>query len=174
MNWVWLVSYFFGGVFTANAIPHFVAGTMVGASIRQVPWRQHAVAPVTVYRGHCGPGTPLEKERCIMNWLWLVSYFFGGAFAANAIPHFVSGTMGQSFQSPFAKPPGKGLSSSTVNVVWGFFNAVLGYLLIAHVGAFNLRATTHIFALGMGALLISIFSARHFGQFHGGNTQSRP
>jgi hypothetical protein len=25
----------------------------------------------------------------------------------------------------------------------------------------------------LGALLISIFSARHFGQFHGGNTPSR-
>jgi hypothetical protein len=68
-----------------------------------------------------------------MNWLWLVSYFFGGAFAANAIPHFVAGTMGRPFQSPFAKPPGKGLSSSTVNVVWGFFNAVVGYLLVARV-----------------------------------------
>jgi hypothetical protein len=26
----------------------------------------------------------------------------------------------------------------------------------------------------VGALLISIFSARHFGQFHGGNTPTRP
>jgi hypothetical protein len=39
-----------------------------------------------------------------MNWLWLVSYFFGGVFAANAVPHFVAGTMGHPFQSPFAKP----------------------------------------------------------------------
>ena len=71
-----------------------------------------------------------------MNWLWLVSYFFAGVFAANAIPHFVAGSMGRPFQSPFAKPPGKGLSSSTVNVVWGFFNALVGYLLLAHVGVF--------------------------------------
>jgi hypothetical protein len=108
-----------------------------------------------------------------MNWLWLVSYFFGGVFTANGIPHFVAGTMGRPFQSPFAKPSGKGLSSSTVNVVWGFFNALVGYLLLAHVGAFHPRATSHIVALGLGALLISIFSARHFGQFHGGNTPSR-
>jgi hypothetical protein len=109
-----------------------------------------------------------------MNWLWLVSYLFGGVFTANAIPHFIAGTMGRPFQSPFAKPSGIGLSSSTVNVVWGFFNAVVGYLLVAHVGAFNPRATSHILAFGLGALLISIFSARHFGQFHGGNMQSRP
>ena len=109
----------------------------------------------------------------MMNWHWLVSYFFAGVFAANAIPHFVSGTMGRRFQSPFAKPPGKGLSSATVNVVWGFFNAVVGYLLVAHVGAFQPRATSHILAFGLGALLISLFSARHFGQCHGANTPSR-
>jgi hypothetical protein len=114
-----------------------------------------------------------EKELCIMNWLWLISYLFGGAFAANAIPHFVAGTMGQPFQSPFAKPPGQGLSSSTVNVVWGFFNAAIAYLLIEHVGAFDPRTTSHILAFGLGALLISVFSARHFGQFHGGNAPTR-
>jgi hypothetical protein len=108
-----------------------------------------------------------------MNWLWLVSYFFGGAFSANALPHLVAGTMGHPFQSPFAKPSGQGLSSSTVNVVWGFFNAVVGYLLVARVGAFDPRTASHILAFGLGALLISIFSARHFGQFHGGNTPLR-
>jgi len=109
-----------------------------------------------------------------MNWLWLVSYLFGGAFAANAIPHVVSGAMGNPFQSPFAKPPGKGLSSSTVNVVWGFFNAVVAYLLVVRVGAFDPRTTRHILAFGLGALIITLFSARHFGQFHGGNTPKHP
>lgn len=109
-----------------------------------------------------------------MNWLWLVSYFFGGVFAANAVPHFVSGTMGRAFQSPFAKPPGEGLSSAAVNVVWGFANAVVAYLLVTHVGDFHPRAASHIAAFGVGALLISIFSARHFGQLHGGNAPTRP
>jgi len=109
-----------------------------------------------------------------MNWLWLVSYFFAGAFAANSTPHFVSGSMGRPFQTPFAKPSGQGLSSSTVNVVWGFFNAVVAYLLLARVGAFDPRTTYHILAFGLGALLITLFSARHFGQFHGGNTPQRP
>jgi len=109
-----------------------------------------------------------------MSWLHLVSYFFGGMFLTNAIPHFVSGMLGQPFQSPFAKPPGKGLSSSTVNVVWGFFNAVIGYLLVAHVGSFDVRSISDVLALGVGALLISLQSARHFGQFHGGNAPLRP
>jgi len=108
-----------------------------------------------------------------MNWLHLVSYFFGGAFATNAIPHFVSGTMGRAFQSPFASPPGKGLSSSTVNVLWGFFNAGIAYLLVVQVGEFHLRSCLHILSFGLGVLLISIFSARIFGQFHGGSTSTR-
>jgi hypothetical protein len=69
-----------------------------------------------------------------MPWLPLLSYLFGGAFLANAVPHFVSGMMGRPFQSPFAKPPGEGLSSPTVNVLWGFFNIVVGYVLICRVG----------------------------------------
>lgn len=108
-----------------------------------------------------------------MTWLHLVSYFFGGIFLANAIPHIVSGIMGQPFQSPFARPPGKGLSSSTVNVLWGFFNAVGGYLLVVHVGNFDLRSTSDVLALAVGALLISLQLARHFGQFHGGNSPER-
>lgn len=108
-----------------------------------------------------------------MNWVALLSYFFGGLFAANAIPHTVAGMMGRPFQSPFAKPPGKGLSSSTVNVAWGFFNAVVAYLLTLHVGAFDLRTFAHVLAFGLGALLIGLQSARHFGQFHGGNAPPR-
>ena len=108
-----------------------------------------------------------------MTWLWLVSYFFGGVFAANAIPHFISGITGRAFQSPFAKPPGKGLSSATVNVVWGFSNVVLAYLLVARIGAFHPRATSHILAFGLGALLLSISLARHFGEFHGGKSPTR-
>ena len=108
-----------------------------------------------------------------MTGLHLVSYFFGGMFLTNAVPHFVSGVMGRPFQSPFAKPPGKGLSSSTVNALWGFFNVVAGYLLVVRVGNFDLRSIHDVLALAVGALLISLFSARHFGQFHGGNAPER-
>jgi hypothetical protein len=108
-----------------------------------------------------------------MTWLHLVSYFFAGTFLANAIPHYVSGMMGRPFQSPFAKPPGEGLSSSTVNVLWGFFNAVAGYLLVARVGNFDLRSATDVLAFAAGALSISLLMARHFGRFHGGNSPER-
>ncbi len=105
-----------------------------------------------------------------MEWLHDVSYFFGGAFLTNAVPHFVSGVMGRPFQSPFAKPHGQGLSSSTVNVLWGFFNLVLGYLLLGRAGNFDLHAPDHAVAAGLGVLLTGIMSARMFGRFHGGNS----
>jgi len=105
-----------------------------------------------------------------MTWLYLVSYFFGGAFLANAVPHIVSGVMGRPFQSPFAKPPGEGLSSSTVNVLWGSFNIVVGYLLVCGVGDFGLRITSDVLAFGFGSLLMGLFAARHFGRFNGGNS----
>ena len=99
-----------------------------------------------------------------------ISYFFGGAILANAVPHFVSGISGRPFQSPFAKPPGEGLSSSTVNVAWGFLNLVAGYMLIFRVGDFDLHSTLHVAVAGLGALLLSLMMARHFGRFHGGNS----
>jgi hypothetical protein len=108
-----------------------------------------------------------------MNWLHMVSYFFGGVFLANFVPHFVAGVMGEPFQSPFAKPPGKGLSSSTVNVLWGFANLVAAYLLLVRVGHFDPRSIACIAPPAVGALAISLQLARHFGEFHGGNTPER-
>ncbi len=109
-----------------------------------------------------------------MEWPHYVSYFFGGAFLTNELPHFISGLMGRPFQSPIAKPPGKGLSSSTVNVLWGFFNLATGYALICRVGTFSLCSTDHIVALGLGVLFVSLMSARMFGRFHGGNSPGVP
>jgi hypothetical protein len=101
-------------------------------------------------------------------WYHDVSYFFGGMILANTIPHLVSGVSGSPFQSPFASPPGEGLSSSTVNVLWGAFNLAVAYLLIVRVGRFDLRRTRHVLVLAVGALLISLQLAHHFGRFHGG------
>jgi hypothetical protein len=100
---------------------------------------------------------------------WL-AWVGGGALLANAVPHLVSGLTGRAFQTPFANPPGEGLSSSTVNVLWGFGNLVLAYLLLCHVGAFDLQAPADAGAAGLGILAIGLFSARHFGRFHGGNS----
>ena len=104
-----------------------------------------------------------------MAWYHYVAFFFGGAFFTNAVPHFVSGMMGRPFQSPFAKPAGEGLSSSTVNVLWGALNVVIAYVLLFQVGAFDLRNVSHVGVVGIAGVAISLLAARSFGRFHGGN-----
>jgi hypothetical protein len=64
-----------------------------------------------------------------MKWYNYVACFFAGMFIANFVPHFIHGVSGDPFPSPFSNPPGKGLSSPTVNVYWGLFNLLVGYLL---------------------------------------------
>jgi len=103
-----------------------------------------------------------------VHWYHYVAYFFGGAFLANALPHLGNGVSGHAFQSPFASPPGEGLSSSTVNVLWGLFNLAAGYVLVCRVGTFDLRMTGHVLALGAGIVVMCVVHARAFGRFHGG------
>ena len=103
-----------------------------------------------------------------MRWYHYVAYFFGGAFLANFIPHFVNGVSGSPFQSPFATPPGEGLSSSTVNVAWGLFNLLVAYLLLIRVGKFDPKSWRNIAVFAAGFAMMALMLARAFGRFHGG------
>jgi len=96
-----------------------------------------------------------------MEWYLYIASFFAGIFLANAVPHFVQGVSGNKFPTPFAKPPGKGLSSPTVNVVWALFNVLIGYLLfqLGQVNSTNLPSLI-VFFLGVAA--ISIMSSVNF------------
>jgi hypothetical protein len=102
-------------------------------------------------------------------WIAYIAYFFGAAFLTNGIPHFVSGTMGRAFQSPFAKPPGRGLSSSTINVMWGFLNFAIAYVLICRVGSFDVRSWGCAVAAALGTLAMGVMLARTFGDVNGGS-----
>jgi hypothetical protein len=62
-----------------------------------------------------------------MSWYNYFFCFFAGMFLANVVPHFVHGISGDPFPTPFANPPGKGLSSATTNVVWALVNLIVGY-----------------------------------------------
>ena len=101
--------------------------------------------------------------------LQLIGWFFSGAFLANAVPHFVMGTVGQRFPTPFASPPGKGESSAVVNVLWGFANLVVGLALLP-VGEHARVFSTPGLATGAGFLLMALFVATHFSR----NYQRKP
>jgi hypothetical protein len=90
-----------------------------------------------------------------MKWYHYVACFFAGAFLANAVPHFVQGISGNSFPTPFANPPGKGLSSPTINVLWALFNMVIGYVLYRK-GKVSQANKWSILALFAGIACISI------------------
>ncbi len=101
-------------------------------------------------------------------WYVYLLQFVAGLFLANGIPHFVQGTSGHRFQSPFASPPGVGKSSPVVNVLWGFLNLSLGFALL---GAFAPKGADVILEwtfVGLGALLVAIFCAWHFGRVRSG------
>jgi hypothetical protein len=103
-----------------------------------------------------------------MRWYHYIGYFFGGWFLVNAIPHFVSGVIGHPFQSPFATPPGEGLSPAWVNVLWGSANFVIAYLLLGRAGNFEFRCWRHILVAGAGCLTMALMLSRVFGRFYGG------
>lgn len=99
-----------------------------------------------------------------MAWYVYVARFLAGAFLANAVPHFVSGVQGRRFPSPFASPPGRGESSSTVNVIWGTANAAVGYLLVYRVGSFTPERLREVLVIGVGGFLLALMLAKGFAQ----------
>jgi len=90
-----------------------------------------------------------------MKWYHYVAAFFAGAFLANVVPHFFHGVSGIPFPTPFASPPGKGLSSPMVNVLWGCFNLLVGYILLM-VSKTSTKNKLSMLVLFLGILAISI------------------
>jgi hypothetical protein len=105
------------------------------------------------------------KGEITVNWYRDIACFFAGMFLANFVPHFVQGVSGNRFPTPFAKPPGQGLSSSTVNVVWALFNLVVGYLLFraGKVSSGDVASLVIFFA---GIAAISVMMSVRFADKH--------
>jgi hypothetical protein len=90
-----------------------------------------------------------------MKWYHYIAAFFAGAFLANFVPHFIHGVSGDAFPSPFSSPPGKGLSSPLINVLWACFNLVAGYILL-RVSKTSNGNKLSLVVLFLGILAISI------------------
>lgn len=90
-----------------------------------------------------------------MKWYHYLAAFFAGMFIANAAPHFVNGISGNPFPTPFADPPGKGLSAPVINVIWALFNLVIGYLLFRY-GKISQQNKLSLVVFFLGVLAVSI------------------
>lgn len=86
-------------------------------------------------------------------WQLYVYSFLAGLFAANGIPHFIKGALGQKHQTPFAKS-----SSAVANVVWGALNFIVAAIFL-HFGHIRSHEDRAFILLAIGGLLISLINA---------------
>jgi hypothetical protein len=100
-----------------------------------------------------------------VNWYDYIACFFAGSFLANVVPHFVHGISGDRFPTPFAHPPGKGLSSPTVNVVWALFNLIAGYVLF-RVGKVSSGGDSAVVVFFLGIAALSTMASLRFTTKH--------
>jgi hypothetical protein len=99
-----------------------------------------------------------------MPWYGYLAHFVAGVFLANGVPHFVQGICGNKFQTPFAAPRGVGESSAIVNVIWGWFNFVVGGVLLrVFFPPLPPPASVSIATL-LGVLAMALYLSSHFGR----------
>lgn len=93
-----------------------------------------------------------------MKWYNYIACFFAGIFLTNWVPHFIHGIDGDAFPTPFANPPGTGLSSPVVNILWALANILLGYVLF-RVGKVSVRNTWTMVVFFLGFATLSLLFA---------------
>ena len=98
-----------------------------------------------------------------MKWYNYIFCFLAGVFLTNFIPHFINGISGNPFPTPFAHPPGKGLSSPTINVLWSLLNLVIGYLFYRGSKLSNSKILSVILFFA-GVVLMSLMLAATFAE----------
>jgi hypothetical protein len=101
----------------------------------------------------------LVKE---VNKMFILQAFLAGIFLANGIPHFIKGITGQTHMTPF-----KRISNSYLNVVWGFINFIVGFLILGFnpINNFiNLPSGINFWAFLIGAFFIAMMDAQLFSK----------
>ena len=93
----------------------------------------------------------------------IIANFFTGVLLCNSIPHLAAGLRGEPFPTPFAKPPGKGLSPPLVNHFWGCLNLLIAAILASYFPVV-IKITWGGGAFALGFILVGIHLALHFGE----------
>lgn len=100
-----------------------------------------------------------------------LAHFFAACMLTNSIPHLVKGVTGVQFQTPFAKPPGIGLSSPVINVVWACINFTAGFLLLFKVGSFSVDNNIDVAVILTGMWFTAYRLAHHLGPLYAQNAE---
>jgi hypothetical protein len=100
-----------------------------------------------------------------MNWHEYPACFLAGAFLANVVPHYVQGISGNRFPTPFANPPGKGLSSPLINTAWALLNLVAGAILF-HFGKVATGGLAALIVFFAGIAVLSLLMSVRFASKH--------
>jgi hypothetical protein len=96
-----------------------------------------------------------------LKWYHFIIAFLAGVFFINSLPHFLNGISGNYFTSPFADPPGKGLSPPIINVIWGTINFIISFLLF-YFGKITKQKKYIWIAVFTGALATAVLLALYF------------
>ena len=89
----------------------------------------------------------------------LVLYFFVGMFLFNALPHLISGVIGNKHMTPISKD-----SSAVLNVLWGFFNIAVAVLFLGftRAGIQPPPVPQYVIAVLLGVFVLSLIAASMF------------
>lgn len=95
-------------------------------------------------------------------WYHYIAAFFAGVFLVNTLPHYIHGITGKPFPTPFADPPGKGLSSPVFNVLWATINFLISFSIF-YFAKISKRAKWIWIAVITGGVVMSLYLAHYFG-----------
>jgi hypothetical protein len=104
---------------------------------------------------------PLET---LMPWIAYIVHLCAAAFLTNGIPHFVNGVCGRSFPTPLAGSGSTKLGSPAVNVVWGWINLLIAFLLFANIGPLYIGTPGDTIFVAAGVLVAGLLLAWRFGR----------
>jgi hypothetical protein len=106
-----------------------------------------------------------DNQKLQTRWSHYLFAFFAGVFMINILPHYFHGITGKFFPTPFANPPGKGLSSPVLNVAWATINFLIGFSIL-YFTRITQRSKRIWIAFFVGAIFMSFYLASYFGDLN--------